>query len=284
MEHYLLRVQAPRRKVRRLKGFISLFLIPSFAWGAAYLRKTSETFQIKSIIVHGVEGTEQADLLRRLDDAIASNPLARFLGARNYFAWPNAVESPFASLASLTIEKNFWAKTVTLTAEKRSEYGTWCALLPEPAADEPEGEQAAPDAVAPAPRTTDACFWFDETGILFEHAPTTQGQLIATITEELGALPALGTPILEGEDLENTKRILAYLKTGGLSITELAMKRNLRELHARTARGARILFSTRENPEPLVFSALATFMERNDLARIEYIDLTVPNKVYVKWR
>lgn len=285
MENYLLRIQARRRKVRRLKAFILLFLLVSFASGAAYLLKTSGVFQINSIVVNGVEGAEQADLLRRLDDAVAANLIARLLGPRNYFAWPNTMESPFASLASLTVEKNFWSRTVILTAEKRNKYGTWCALLPTPAADEPEEKRAAPDAAAPAEqRKTDACFWFDETGILFDHAPATQGQLIATVSEERDALPALETVILEGDDLENVKRVLAYLKTGGLSVTELTMKRNLRELHAKTAQGALILFSTRENPEPLAFSSLETFLGKNDLSRIEYIDLTVPNKLYVKRR
>ncbi len=257
--------QNKKRRRKRIKIYLLSFLVVGLLLGGLYWFTYSSFFKIKSITINGIDTPTQESFLNELRPLAVRGALANLLGPDHYYSWTTQVQSFSPKFARLTITKNFWSRSITVTVTPRERFGIWCAK--------------------PNVATTDSppCYWFDrDAGILFEAAPFPEGTLISKITESDDSEPAIGEAILPSHLLPNFWKIIDLIKKRDLPIYELSVNKNLEELKAVTVPGADIIFSLRFDPDQNLASALEILLGQTPLQKISYLDLTVPNKIYLK--
>lgn len=256
------RLQRRRAFFRRLRiyGYISgAFLILLFI---AYLTIASPLFKITSLTITGAPA-ESEDLLRTgITSKILERRVSGFFGPEHYFAWPNKLAYTSPLIKDITIKKSFWSRSVLITITPRQRFAVWCPT---------------------ASGTTD-CFWIDETGILFEAVPEPEGQIFYTLYDETGETKRFGDFISTQKMIAVTEKILSGLRETGLLVNKLRVNYNERELTAIIEPNIRVLFSTTFDPTTTAIPALKDFIEKSKQKKIDYINLTVEHRAYVKYK
>ena len=79
----------------------------------------------------------------------------------------------------------------------------------------------------------------------------------------------------------NAVNAIEFFKSNNLAVQRYLIQNDLQELHALTATNTEIRFSLRFDPDN-GFSALLSFLVKNNLKNVNYIDLTVENRMYVR--
>jgi hypothetical protein len=159
------------------------------------------------------------------------------------------------AIASLEFHKNYLKRILRITIHEREPYGIWCA---------------------------NACFWFDKEGIIFKEAASVKGALVRRISDNTQRDLSLGMRVLPPEQFKYILAAFDFLARVGLTPDELVISDfNKEEFYVDLLDGPRIFFSLRNNPsfayEPLL--ALKT-----ELIKLEYIDLRVPQRIFLKHR
>ncbi len=256
----------PSRLQRRQKFFRRLRLYGYASGGVLaavlffYLFAGSPLFKVGALKVVGGESIDQSALISLLKSQVAATSLG-WLGADNYLAWPTTLDYTAPLVSSIAIEKSFWSRAVAITVIPRQRYAVWC------------GEAAA---------ASDACYWVDETGVLFETAPVAEGQLVQTIFDTAPTLGSLGSSVLETSTFQKVKKIIDGAKKLDMSIAKITVNRRLEEVWLDTAGGTRIIFSSRFDPEPTALPALSRFIKKPGLSGLAYVNLTVENRAFTK--
>lgn len=276
-ETYLSRIETKRTRRRRLKriSFAAAFLF--IVASGMYLIKESPWLRVSLITVAGTDDNARTALLASMRETIRSNAVRRFLGENHFFAWPDEASPPSLAFARVSVTKNWWTRSITIIAEPRTQFGIWC---------NEKSAQAFPSDTAKEPSRTPsaACHWFDDSGFLFGDAPETAGQLIPRITEEGSDALPLGETVLPSEIFQHLQAILSFLKGERITVSSFRLMRPLAELHAAVPGGAVIRFSIRDDPSTTALPALHQLLETERLANLNYIDLTVPDKVFLNRR
>ena len=254
------RLQRRRAFFRRLRlyGYVSLAVL--LVVGIGYLIFGSPLFKIGELTVTGAPDINQDELIAQLKTQVAAGD-SGWLGADNYLAWPETIEYSAPRVKSVSIEKSFWSRGITVTVTPRKRYTVWCAGTEET-----------------------NCYWTDETGTPFEYAPVSDGQLVQTVFSPTTTSVSLGSPVLPTEDFTVVREILDGIQKLDLTVTRVTINEQSQELRVDTGSGARIIFSLRFDPKPTALPALARFIKKPGLAKLEYVNLTVENRAFVKNR
>jgi hypothetical protein len=263
MEHYLYSPEHKREKRRSsLKHSLFLFLGLLFIGGSVYVLKEAPMFHIQSVEVSGPSDLLKEQLLQDIKARFTSNLVQSFLGEDHYFSWPGHVSYASAVYRDVTIDKQFLGRKVIITALPREKYAIWCFGLDEP-----------------------ICYWVDrEDGVLIEPAPLSEGQLVFKINDTESPPLRPGDNVLSREQFKNITAFLDFIQEFHIPVSSLTILRSLQEFQATHERGARLMFSYRFKPTITLFESLRSMLSTYNPARIEYIDLTVPTKVYLKER
>jgi hypothetical protein len=267
-----------RRQKKRRKYFwaIAAFLAVYFiVFGIFYLIVRSPAFQADRITVEGnsaVSTPQIMDLLHssiiRKDELLTepNSGLKAILGFNNLLIWPSALPSSTVAaipqLAGVTITKNYFLHTITVTVTERQPFAVWCVM---------------PD---------DDCYWFDNTGIAFEHTLDTEGGAIDVIHDYSSAssteLLSLGEPILPAEFMPNLISILNAIQQSGLGVTDISLQDiSLQQINVTTAVGPMLYFSLRF-PADSDLPVLESLIAKPGFNNLQYVDFTVQNRAYYK--
>ena len=187
------------------------------------------------------------------------NPM---LGFDNMLIWPNALSSStFAAeprLAGITISKNYFLHTITVTATERAPFAVWCSM--------------------PA----DNCYWFDSQGTAFASTLDTQGGAILVIHDYTHDHIALNEPVIPAEFMPDLLSIVNTIKGSGLAVQSIALNDlALEQLNVTAVSGPVIYFSLRF-PADEDLSVLQKLMTQPGFNKLEYIDFTVENRAFYK--
>lgn len=293
MNFYLSPAQLQRRRlIFRIKLYILFFLLSLIVLGLFYFLNNSDFWRIKKFEILGNKRLSADQIISNLRPMILTGFAGRFLGFDHYLSWMGHKNIYLTSpnFANLTVSADLLKKEIKINVEEREPYGIWCQKtqiiadntqinadtisenLREPALD--QRESALMD-----------CWWFDKEGIALEVAPYPEGVLIFRITD-LSDTPTpvvLGKKILDEKYFKYLKIILESVKDSGLSVESFTFDKNLQEITVNVIDGAKILFSLRFDPGSNI-SALKLLKEKGGLENIEYIDLRVENRIYVKNR
>ena len=256
------RLQRRRAFFRRLRLYgygsgIVLLLV-----GLGYLVLGSPLFKIGEFTITGAPRLDRDQLTATLKAEIAANSRG-WLGPDNYLAWPEALQYTSPLIKDVSVKKSFWSRRVAVAVTPRERYLVWCA-----------GNNG-----------DSGCYWIDDAGFLIEYAPVAEGQLVQTVFDTGEALQgSIGTPVLPPEEFSVVKDIIEGTKKMDLSITRISVDHRLQEIRVNTAQGARVIFSLRFDPKPAALPAVARFIQKPGLSKIDYINLTVENRAFLKQR
>lgn len=261
-----------RRQARwfkfRLKCYGFLALTALVAIGVIYAVKETKFLKVQQFEISGINAEDSRKFLAELTPRIFKNPLARFLGVENYFSWPSQLDFSDSDIASLDIKKDFINRKVTITLKERKRLGIWCQrFFPEAGAENSK------------------CLWFDEQdGALLGEASDARGQIVPVIWEAISNDGDASSVFMSEISFGNFKKIIEGARSLNLILKNAEYKRDLEELRLITREGAELIFSLRFDPLESVFPAFAKLLETNPLVRVNYINMTVENKIYLKNR
>lgn len=242
---------------RRVKWYLittTVFAVIIFAY---YVVVLSPVFKI-DVRVKGLKRLTKAEVLENVKTDLFKNTVARFLGIRNYFSWPDDFSLQNPKIAELNLDKSWLRKRIILSIKERDLEGIWCF------------EKSNP------------CFWFDQDGVLFKTAQNTEGYLITKITSDVKPRPPiLGAKVVPNEWFSRIKTILNFFEREKIKTFNNKVLTSLHEFRTKTADGVEIRFSLRFDPESAL-AAVKTLKEKGELTNAVYVDLTVENRVYVK--
>lgn len=218
-------------------------------------------FKIESLEVIGLKKIAEEKILDGLKGSILENSFARILGLGHFLAWPGKIDIRNPLISEIRIKKDYLNKKIVIEVEEKKEYAIWCYIYS---------------------NKQNNCYWFDREGIILEKAPSAEGSLVFTINERSDREIYLGMPVMAERPWNNVKKILEIFENLPIKITAFELDQRLQELTADGSATARIVFSLRFPPSEKLSSYLKTISENGELAKAEYLDLTVENRIYLK--
>ena len=213
--------------------------------------------------------------------------LDNVLGWNNMLVWPGNL-SPgqmglIPQLAGVTVDKDYFSRTITVNVMERSPFGIWCFL--------PKGESIAlassTDAGTVATSSIDSmdggsCYWFDDAGVLFEKATNTEGNLIVIVHDHSQNSRGLGQKVLPDAFAENFISVVDVLHASNISIQEIDLNDlSLEEVDAITSNGPEIYFSLRF-PANDYLGVLQSLVSQSGFSKLQYVDCRTEDRVYYK--
>lgn len=161
-------------------------------------------------------------------------------------------------LASVVVEKNIIRRAVTIHAQERKREMVWCV--------------------------SSACYWVDATGVAFEEAPDIEGLLLVNVHDATRDSMTRGEKVI---DSDNVIRIVDFVS----ALNDRAIPWMRVELKSKESYEAWVLLeqqtviriSLRTMSQELI-EAFFEVLRSIDIAKVDYFDLTVENRIYYKQR
>lgn len=264
-----------RRKQKKRKKYfwsIALFLAVYLIFLGIFLFIVRlPAFQAQRIVVQGNSAVSQSDIMSLLEASIIrrgdlldapNNGTKALLGFDSMLIWPDVLPTSTVStipqLSAITISKDYFLHTITVTVTERQPFGIWC-LMP-----------------------ADDCYWFDYQGTVFAKALDTEGNAITVIHDYSQKSLSLNGPVLPEEFLPNLISIVNVLKGSGLNIQDVALNDiTLQQIDVTVVNGPMLYFSLRF-PSDEDLPVLKNLIAMPGFDNLQYIDFTVQNRAYYK--
>jgi hypothetical protein len=275
LEDYLSEKQRKKKMLRRKLwwafGILTVFFA---ALLVAWFITESPVFRVDRITVTGNYAVASSDVITLLQASVGLHPtfFSRMLGMGNMLTWPKALRASDVALvpqlASVSIQKNYGDHTLTATVHERAPLAIWCEMPRTDAYGNPSGDET--------------CFWFDDTGTLFQKAFDTEGSEIFAVHDYSQTGLGIDGKILPDLFVQNMLSILGAIKASGLTPEEIALHDiGLEEVDVSTYGGPMIYFSLRFNAmEDL--PVLQQLLAKPNFNSLQYIDFRTENRAYYK--
>jgi hypothetical protein len=287
-----------KKKRKRIRAYfftaIGLIVLYGIFFVVQWVIFHSPIFRVDSVVVQGNSAVASADVIALAEsDATADHDVFRAaLTFKNMLLWPDAIPQKelqmIPQLASASISKDFFSHTVTITVTERSPFGIWCFSAP------PSGAGAPPPAVASTSATTSTtsssavtnsnapCYWFDNTGTLFERAGETQGSLFYVVYDSAQKPRGLNQEVLSDEFLPSFISIINVLRSSGLGVRAIELNDlSLQEVDVLTTNGPTIYFSL-QFPADEYLPVIQKLMLQPGFDKLSYIDCRTQNRLFYK--
>lgn len=246
-----------KRTVFRIKLYLAGFGIILFLIGVVYLMIYSPIFKVDGIKISGKDRLSDDMVLAILRPMVARGQISNFLGWNNFLVWSSGkIDVSGTALFSVNVKKDWLTRIISIDIKERERFGIWCV-------------------------TGDVCYWLDESGIIFEEAPLTEGTLILKVYDKNNRPLTIGSKVIEDRFVGNLIKILTELKKLDLAIQKIVLDRELQEVRADTYGGPAILFSIRFDPAVNV-NSLKDLGKTVVIEKLNYIDLRIENRIYYK--
>jgi hypothetical protein len=301
-----------REKVRRYVFLtLAVFVLYFLFLGGTWLIVRSPLFRLQHITVTGNNIVASQDIITLLQ----ANPSGRHnffdsvLGWSNMLVWPHDLSlnqtDLIPQLASVSINKDYFSRSITVTVTERAPFGVWCFL--------PKGASAAAVSTASVGANTSIsaistssmsasigaststasvgvaentdggrCYWFDNAGVLFEKATNTEGNLIVVVYDRSQAIRGLNQKVLPDDFVSNFISVVNVLRKSNIGIQEIDLNDiSLEEVDAITTAGPKIYFSLRF-PADDYSGVLQSLVAQGGFNKLQYVDCRTEDRVYYK--
>jgi len=253
------RIYKQKTRRRRVLKFFLIFLIVGFLT-CSYWLFFSGYFNISNFEIQGLDVLSKEQVQASLNSFFEQSP-SSFVSAKNWFlfsadSFKRYLQEKHPLLTSISLQKEF-PDTLRIIVKERE-----------------------PVFIACSSTQLGSCFYIDEAGTVYEEAPQTEGSLITTV--EVSQIFEKGTSILDPALIEK------------LIIFKDLLKKRLSLPTKKIIVARDITFETYEGWQ-IKLDAKSNFLERfDDLVlllntqlkgereKLEYIDLTIPNRAYYK--
>lgn len=262
---YLGEINENRKKQRRLWFWGSVFggIILILLIIVVFLLR-APIFKVEAVEISGNNQVPRDSIKAMLYSQVGSGSMfERMLGPSNMLSWDSFSEEGLKYLPVLknvSIEKNYSKKSISVYVVERSAVGIWCIEKSEPA----------------------SCYWFDDEGVLFKPAFSSEGNLIRVVRDYAHTSLGIGHRVLSKNLLPNLFSTLEILEESDLSIKEVGLyDLSLEELEVATFNGPRVLFSLRFPPKGAA-EVIESLRTKKNFTALNYIDFRVENRAYYK--
>jgi hypothetical protein len=275
LEDYLSEKQRKKEKHRKRLWWLAMAVL---VFGAAlfifWVVAESPVFRIDHIVVTGNLAVAADNVANLLQARMSrhSTIWSTVLGMKNMLIWPRALASSdialVPQLAGVALQKNYADHTITAFVTERKPLAIWCEMPAIDANGNPSGDES--------------CFWFDDTGTLFEKAFDTEGSELFAVHDYSQKGLEIGGNILPGIFVPNMLSILGTLKASGITMKEIALNDiSLQEVDVSTYDGPALYFSLRFSADDDL-GALRQLMEKPGFNLLQYVDFRTENRMYYK--
>jgi len=262
-----------KRRRRYVVALATFFAVYFVLLGAEWIILKSPFFRIQTVTYQGNATVPSSDISALFTGAMLHGKwgwVNALLGSGNMLSWPDELASADLVfnpvLKSVSVEKDYTGRSLTITTEERTAYGMWCDM------DQGSGTTSTPS----------GCNWFDKDGVMFKRAIAATGGLILTVHDYSQHNLGLGSKVLPDEFLANVFSIFSVLQQGDLNVREIRLNNlALQEMEVDTYEGPRLYFSLRF-PSDNDLAALKNFTEKPGFANLQYLDFRVENRVYYR--
>lgn len=275
-----------KKKRKRIRayffGILGLVIVCAIIFMAHWVIFDSPLFRVDSVVVQGNSAVASDDVIALAEQS--ANPSHSFFGAaltfKNMLLWPDVISPSnlqmIPQLAGATISKDYFSHTVTITVTERSPFGIWCF------SGMPSAQPSTTTATTSAADTNSPCYWFDNTGTLFEKAGETQGDLIFVVYDRTQTPRGLNQKVLPDEFVTNFISIMDVLRASGLGIQGIELNDlSLEEVDVLTANGPELYFSL-QFPADEYLPVIQKLMLLLTFDKLQYIDCRTQNRLYYK--
>lgn len=247
-----------KRAAFRIKLYLAGFGLILFFVGLGYAIIYSLIFKIDGFKITGKDRLSDDLILTILRPLVIRGQISSMLGWNNFLVWPSGnMDVGNTALFSAKIKKDWLTRIINIDVKERERFGIWCVT------------------------TGDICYWLDESGMIFEPAPITEGTLILKVYDKNNQPLVIGSKVIEERFLGNLIKILQKLKKMGLIIQKIVLDRELQEIKVDTYGGPAIFFSIRFDPMVNV-SSLEELEKTVAIEKLNYVDLRIENRIYYK--
>lgn len=254
-----------------LAAIVSIFVIALFfVWIVA----ESPIFRIDHFVVAGNQAVASGEIMSLLQTSASRHRTiwSSILGMNNMLTWPTVLATSDVALvpqlATAALEKNYTNHIVTVSVAERKPLAIWCEMPPLNADGNPSGDEF--------------CFWFDNTGTLFQKAFDTEGSKLFAVHDYTQKGLGIGEKILPDVFVPKLLSALDAITESGLTVKEIALNDlSLEEINVSTYNGPTLYFS-------LQFSAaedlpvLQQLLQKQDFNSLQYVDFRTENRAYYK--
>jgi len=295
-----------KKKRKRVRAYlftaVSLLILYAIFFSGQWLIFHSPVFRVDGVVVQG-NGSIASSSIVSLAEASALPTHSILRGALtfgNMLLWPAAIPKSelelIPQLASASIAKDYFSHTITITVTERAPFGIWCFSAPPNGEIAPTATSAAAissaaasssstassSVLAPAANANAPCYWFDNTGTIFEKAGETQGNLVYIIYDSSQSPHGLNQNVLSDEFLPNFISIMNVLKESSLAVRAIELNNlALEEVDVLTANGPTIYFSL-QFPADEYLSVIQKLMLQPNFNSLQYIDCRTQNRLFYK--
>ncbi len=271
LDAYLSEKHKRRRKRRRYAyGMVVFVCVALVLIGAAWFTFRSPFIRIAKIQVTGNNAVPADAVVSLLQSSVLRdhNFWRSLLGINNILIWPDSLPASdlgmVPQLASVSISKDYFSRTVTAQVTERTPTGIWCYMG--------NGGITADE----------SCYSFDGNGVLFERTFDTQGGAIFAIHDYSQKDSGLLTTILPAEFVPDLISIMDVLRASGAQVNEIALKNlELQQMDVALTGGPALYFSLRF-PADGDLAVLRELMAKPNFNKLQYVDFTVENRAYYK--
>jgi hypothetical protein len=278
-----------RKKIRRYAfAVVGVFAFYFIFLAIVWLFMSTPFFRVQNVAVMGNSAVPSADIVSLVQATPSGkhNFIDSVFGWGNMFAWPDKVPvqnlAMIPELASITITKNYFSHSVTLNATERAPFGIWC-YIPKGGSGVMIASSSSTTTEASAPDlSNEQCYWFDNTGVLFERSLSTQGNLIFVVNDFSQSPRGLNETVLPPEFNANFISVANVIRQTGLGIKEIDLNNlSLEEVDAQTTQGPRLEFSLRF-PADDYLSVLKSLIAQGGFDKLQYVDCRTEDRVFYR--
>lgn len=236
-----------QKKTTRLKFRLSVLatVLLLAAGGLAYLAFEKQIFEFTDIHLEGAASLTREELL----------------GSEGPISFFTAVRIAHPAVLKATIHRDYLNRVLRIEITERERFGVWCS-----------------DASA----LSSACFWFDRDGALFAPAPRAEGTLVRLVNDRTGRVFSPGARALAPTQFAHLLRAFELLEQVGLNRERVVIEDlENEEAYADLVYGPRVFFSLRNDP---IFAYEPLLSLQKELHKLEYVDLRVDQRIFLKYR
>ena len=287
-------------KSKTAKRHRRLYLLPLYGFagalliviGVGWFFLSSPFFAVRKINVTGNVTVSGADILTAVKSGMLRHGFWNsVLGFDNMLAWPSSIVSStlrlLPSVKNIDIVKSYGTKSVDVVTHERSAVGVWCVgagvSTPVMLGDAKAVATSTLESDAPTNASDDACWWFDDQGIIFRKAIPSEGGLIATMWDDSHRTLGLNLTILPDEFITNALSIFTVLGKSPVHVKKVALHDlTLREIEVETYDGPKLYFSIAFPADDSIAQVIADFYTKPTLKNMAYLDFRVQGKLFYK--
>ncbi len=255
--------QDKKRKILK-KIFLFLVLFCGGAGGLIYALFFSYLFNIKEISI-STAGLKNQEVRSLVDGYLSEKKflIPRFsnIFLANTEQISALISQQFPAVENIKVEKKYF-HALEISMDLKEAVGIWCY------------------------RKDKSCFYFDRQGTAFDSVGETSGALLLNINDERDQLEELGQPVASSDLFNLIFQASNQFKKIKIEVLKFIIPATEDfRLDAQTAEGWKIYLSTKDDLTRQIDNLqlfLAQKIMPEKRSQLQYIDLTVPNRVYYK--